>query len=275
MIRHWFCGVALCCCPAIVAAAELPLWEAGPGLAVIDLPDYRGANQRHTYALPFPYVEYRGKFLKADRERVRGVLYTDPGMELNLSFNATPPVDSSTNQARSGMPDLDPTLEVGPSLDLHLWRSVSSNRSMDLRLPLRAVIATDFRHAHAEGWVFQPHINFDFKELGPEHKLRFGISAGPLFATRRFHEYFYGVDPQFAQLSRPSYVASGGYSGSQLTLALSRRDREVWLGAFVRYDHLDGSSMADSPLVKSREVMTVGIGVSWILSRSREQATGD
>ncbi|MCK7496073.1 MAG: MipA/OmpV family protein [Comamonadaceae bacterium] len=60
---------------------------------------------------------------------------------------------SDDNQARSGMPDLDPTLEIGPALDLALVRSRDRKISLELRLPVRAVIATDFSRVHGEGWI--------------------------------------------------------------------------------------------------------------------------
>ena len=45
-------------------AGDVPLWEAGAGVAVIDFSDYRGSDERNTYVLPVPYFVYRGKFLK-------------------------------------------------------------------------------------------------------------------------------------------------------------------------------------------------------------------
>jgi hypothetical protein len=56
----------------LAGAAELPLWEVGAGVAVIDFPDYRGADERRVLVLPFPYVVYRGELLQADREGLRG-----------------------------------------------------------------------------------------------------------------------------------------------------------------------------------------------------------
>ena len=56
--------------------AERPLWEAGAGVTVLDFPDYRGSDERHTLVLPIPYLVYRGEFFKSDHESVRGVLQT-------------------------------------------------------------------------------------------------------------------------------------------------------------------------------------------------------
>ncbi len=254
---------------ATAPAESLPLWEAGIGAAIVDFPDYRGANERHTYAQPFPYLEYRGEFLKADRERVRGVLFARPGTELNLSINGTTPVNSADNQARAGMPYLDLTLEVGPNLEVNVWRGANGHK-LDLRLPLRAVIATNFRHAQDAGWVFQPQLNADFRNLGSDGGWQLGVAAGPLFATRRNHQYFYRVESQFATSARPTYDASGGYSGTQFIAALSKRFPEFWIGAFARYDRLNGAAFVDSPLVKSREAFSAGLAVSWIFARSRE-----
>ena len=53
-------------------ADQLPLWELGVGVAAIDFPDYRGADERTSYVLPFPYVVYRGDIFRIDRDGVRG-----------------------------------------------------------------------------------------------------------------------------------------------------------------------------------------------------------
>ena len=72
---------ALSLIPLCSHAREAPLWEAGAGMAVIDFPDYRGSDERHTYVLPVPYVVYRGEFLKVDRENIRGNYYFSANRE--------------------------------------------------------------------------------------------------------------------------------------------------------------------------------------------------
>src|SRR5215510_8004444 len=56
------------------ARADQPLWEAGLGVGVLRLPDYRGSDQSRTWVLPVPYIAYRGDILKADREGARVVV---------------------------------------------------------------------------------------------------------------------------------------------------------------------------------------------------------
>ena len=111
------------CCAGHAFAAEKPLWELGAGISALSLPDYRGSDQASVYAIPFPYLIYRGEFLKADRHGIRGTFFGTDRTELNLSLGASLPVNSDDNRARQGMPDLQPTVELGPSLDLKLWRT--------------------------------------------------------------------------------------------------------------------------------------------------------
>jgi outer membrane scaffolding protein for murein synthesis (MipA/OmpV family) len=69
-----------------------PLWEFGLGPAALILRDYRGANTSHAYPLPAPYFVYRGKFLQADRDGLKGKIFDQKLVELHISVSATPPV---------------------------------------------------------------------------------------------------------------------------------------------------------------------------------------
>lgn len=255
---------------AIGARAEpLPLWEAGAGATVLSLPDYRGSNERRQWLLPFPYVVYRGEFLKADERRVRGLFVRTERIELDASINAQPPVDSSENTARRGMPDLDPVLEIGPSLNLSLHRSADRRTEIELRFPVRAAIATDFSHADFTGWVFQPNVNMDVRDPLGQAGWKFGVLAGPMFSDRRYNRYYYAVDPAFATASRSAYNPGGGYAGTQLIAALSKRFPEFWIGGFVRWDTLNHAVFVESPLVSTRQYFAAGIAVAWILGESK------
>ena len=259
--------------PRAAHAAELPLWEAGAGIAVLDFPDYRGADERHTLVLPIPYLVYRGDFLKADRESIRGQFYKDDRLDLHLSASGSIPVDSGDNAARRGMPDLDPTLEIGPNLTVMLLRSDTTH--LNLRFPVRAVIATDLSHARDVGWVFQPQINVDFYDRFPGPGWNLGLAAGPLFGNKRYHNYFYGVAPQFATPERPAYEAGSGYAGMQWIAALSKRFPSYWVGGFIRADTLSGAVFEASPLVRQKDAFAVGIAASWIFSRSSKRVNVD
>lgn len=246
-----------------VRAEDLPLWEAGAGVAVVDFPNYRGADDRKIYALPIPYVIYRGDFLQVDRQRVRGLLVQRDRFELDMSVNGSIPVRADDTGARSGMPDLDPTLELGPSANFKLLRG--SNYALELRVPVRAVIASDFRKVRDEGILAQPNLNLD---VTLPDGWRLGLLAGPLFANKRYHQYFYGVDPQYATPERRAYEAHGGYSGAQALTAVSKRFERFWFGAFVKYDELSRASFEDSPLVRRKHGWAAGVGMAWVFARS-------
>ncbi len=254
------------------AQAELrPKWEAGIGGTGITLPDYRGSDERRAYLYPLPYLIYRGENVRVDRQGLRGIFFESDRVELDFSIYGTPPVDSSTNAARQGMPDLDPTLEIGPVLSVNLARERARDARLDLRLPVRAVVATDLSHAHAAGYVFYPHLAFAVRPELWEGRWNFGLQTGPVFATRRYHAYFYGVDEQFATAQRPAYEARGGYSGWAALTSVSRRFAKLWLGAFARYDYLKGAVFEDSPLLRRQGTWMAGFGVAWILAESERQ----
>lgn len=253
---------------------EEPLWEAGLGVGAVGFPDYRGSDETQVYPVPVPYFVYRGEFLKSDRDGVRGEFFNREFVELNASVSATIPVRSENNAARRGMPDLRPTLELGPSVELHLWRSVDRDVKVDLVLPVRAPVTLE-SSPQLIGWVFSPRINLDVEDIGGEDGWNFGVGVGPLFADDRYHEYFYNVAPAFATAERPTYDAGGGYSGAHLLTAVSKRFPRYWVGAYVRYDVLSGATFEDSPLVRRKNYLAGGFGIAWMIGKSKRMVKAE
>ena len=249
----------------IAHAEQRPLWELGAGGAVISFPDYRGSNKQRSYLLPVPYVVYRGDVLQVDRDKVRGLLFKTERVELDVSVNGSVPVRSGDNPARQGMPDLDPTLEIGPSLNVLLVQD-PQGYNLALKLPVRAVIASDFRSMQSAGYLAHPQFNLDVR-AGQGWKL--GFVAGVLFGDRWYHDYFYGVAPPYASPGRAAYAAHGGYSGAQFIAAASKRFDKLWVGAFIKFDNIRRTAFEDSPLVERRNNVAAGLGVSWIFAQSK------
>ena len=248
---------------------ELPLWEAGLGFTGLSMPDYRGSNEQRDYLFPLPYLVYRGDILKLDRKGMRGLLFQSDRVELNISADGGVPVRSGRNSARANMPNLDPTLQIGPSLDICLVRDCEADQTVQVRFPVRAVLASDLSRVQGIGFVANPQLNVDFKNIGPGKGWNFGFALGPIFATERYHDYFYQVSPQYAVPSvRPSYDAHSGYSGSMIVMALSKRFDHVWFVSFARYDDLNGAVFTDSPLVKTRHSYMGGFGFAWVFGQS-------
>lgn len=254
-------------------AEEKPLWELGLGVGAVAFPDYRGSDHQRVHGLPVPYFVYRGEFFKADRDGIRSIFFDSDRVQLNISLAASLPVDSDGNGARRGMPDLDPTVEIGPSLEFNLWRSSSRQARVDLRLPVRAAYTVRGAVKHV-GVTFTPFINLDLDPFG-HSGWNLGMMAGPIYANTRQHRYFYDVEPEFALPGRPAFKASGGYSGTQFIAALSKRFDRYWVGSFVRYDILRGAAFADSPLVERDHAWAAGVAIAWVIGESSQKVMVD
>jgi outer membrane protein len=259
------CAVLLA--PRCVHAESRPLWEFGLGPGVVRFNDYPGSLSHRSYLVPFPYIRYRGKFLRSDREGMRGIVFDQPRASFNISLWATVPSHSGDDTARAGMPNLDAMVQFGPSLDLHLWRSEGDRMQLDLRMPVRVAftVASPPRNA---GWVAAPHLNLDIRHMGAAPGWDLGILAGPLFATQRYNEYFYSVAPAYATAQRPAYDAPAGYAGTEIITALSRRFRNFWVGGFLRYETLHGAVFGNSPLIQTQSDLSGGLGFAWVFARS-------
>ena len=251
-------------------AREEPLWEAGLGVAGVHFPDYRGSSHSRNYALPAPYFVYRGDFLKADRQGLRAKFFKSDRLDVNLSLGASLPVHSGDNPARAGMPDLRPSVELGPSLAATLWRSDDTRVKLDARVPLRLAMTLESHPRFIGGQVY-PNLNLDIHDPAGLTGWNLGLAAGPVFTDGRYNRYFYEVAPQYATAARPAYTPGGGYAGMQLIAAVSKRFPRFWIGGFARYDTLRSAVFESSPLVTSKRYVAAGVGVSWILGESSQR----
>jgi len=252
--------------------SEKPLWELGIGATALAFPDYRGSDQTRNYLLPIPYFIYRGEILKADRDGVRSILFGSENVELHVSAGASFPVDSQDNDARQGMPDLKPTVEIGPAVDVTLWRSAARDMKLTLRLPVRAAFTVE-RNPDYIGWVFSPRLNLDVDDVAGLPGWYLGVFASPVYGDDRYHRYFYSVAPAYATPSRPAYDARAGYGGMEFLAAVSKRFADFWVGGFVRYDVLSGATFEDSPLVRTKGYFAAGLAVAWVFADSAQRVT--
>jgi outer membrane scaffolding protein for murein synthesis (MipA/OmpV family) len=260
---------AVCGLVALNARAELkPLWEFGMGVGALAFPDYRGSDSTQTYVVPLPYFVYRGPLLKADRDGARSVFVENESVELNLSLNATTPVRGHSEGARHGMPNLKATVEFGPSVDWHVWHSPDRKYKFDVRVPIRAPFTIE-APPRSIGFVISPDLNLDIADPAGFKDWKLGLATGPVFASRKYHEYFYSVPSRYATPSRPEYRAAGGYGGTAFIVALSKRFPNYWVGGFVRYDTLENARFEASPLVERKNAWFGGIGIAWMIRESK------
>ncbi|MDP2020989.1 MAG: MipA/OmpV family protein, partial [Hydrogenophaga sp.] len=205
---------------------------------------------------------------------VRAQLFDSDRAELTVSAALSPPASSDDIRARAGMPDLKANFELGPQLNLTLWRTDDRNRELKLLLPLRAAFTLE-KQSRSLGWVLHPKLNLDISDLSGFPGWNLGLQLGPLFGDRKQHDYFYGVDAAYATADRPAYAAGGGFAGMQAIVGVSKRYPKHWVGAFLRYDNLNGARFVDSPLVRTRNYVAAGVAVSWILGESTTRVLVD
>jgi outer membrane scaffolding protein for murein synthesis (MipA/OmpV family) len=251
-------------------AQELPLWELALGGGVLTIPEYRGSANRRTLPFPFIYPTYRGKVWRIDDDGVRGVLYSSQRTEFDFSADANTAVDSDASEARQGMPDLDPTVQIGPQLRIRLMTQPDRRRALYLNLPVRSVFEVNFDKFDHVGVTASPHFTYyNWFDLF-KREWRMGLSAGLEFGDAEFHNFYYGVEPQFATETRPAYDAASGFGGTRFIASFISRTRKSWISFFARYDRLDGATFEDSPLVEQNGGLTVGFVYSRFLVRSKQ-----
>jgi len=268
------CFIMLCLSLSIVPTTtqaeeekkELPLWEMGLAAGVFSIPHYVGSDQRYTLPLAAPYIVYRGEVIRADGDGLRGRLFDENGISLDLDFSFGLPVRSS-NRARQGMSDINLVGQVGPQVNVLLEDNKQS--SLSVHLPWRFAIDTSPLYL---GWVIEPSVRYKRYDLLPElHKMTLRIEAGLLYASQRYNQTYYGVDPIYATTQRSVYQAKQGMHSYFLDTSLRYNiDDNVSIAAVVRMRTLTGSVNRNSPLVRQNYYLSAGIGMVWSFMFSDE-----
>jgi hypothetical protein len=219
-----------------------------------------------------PYFIYRGGFLRSDEDGPRLRAKFSPSVELQFSGGGSLASQSSSGGPRAGMPNLDYLLELGPNLKIVAAQPTKTSQLV-IDLPVRGVFSTNFDSRFAwRGVVFAPQIGLE------DHSL-FGSSwggqvrVGTEFASARLQQYYYQVDPQYAEPDRPAYAAHGGYLGSNLQLAIFRPvtpNFHVYAGG--RLNFYQGARNEDSPLFKADTGYSAFAGFAWSIWQSRKLA---
>lgn len=269
--RRWAFLLAALIVSAPSTAEMVPRWELGVGVASLAFPDYRGASHNNVRTLPLPFVVYRGDTVQVKREGIAVELLDSDRLEIALSAGASlPGDDEAADSPRAGMPELLPTFEAGPSLDYWLLKPGERAWQARLRLPVRAVMATNLRQFEPAGWLIQPQIDVSRRWQPSAWSLRLRGGLGALWASNKYHSYFYEVAPQFASAQRPAYEAEGGYSGVRVGLGFTAH-RDRWrVGFGISLDQFAGAAFADSPLVQTERSVVVGLGLAYRFLQSRE-----
>lgn len=264
-----------CLLPAIAAAQDkqqLPLWEAGIGAAGFSTPAYPGAEDRSNRGLVLPFLIYRGKVFRADRNGVGARLLNTDKLEFDIGFSGSLPAHSDDVEARRGMPDLGTLLEFGPRLK-YKFAELGEQGRVRFELPLRAVIEAR-GGLRRQGWTMEPRLVWERRGEGARWTL--DAQLGAVFGDRRVNRYFYEVAPEYATAARPVYHADAGLMLVRTGVGGSwRLNRDLRLFSSVRYELYSGAANKDSPLMRKSSGASAFVGMVWTFARSQQQARSE
>ena len=254
--------------PPAAGSSARPLWEVGVIAGAVSQQAYPGSDRQVNRGVALPWVAYRGRYLRADREGVGIRAVSTPMYEFDVSAAGAFGSRASEDPVRQGMPDLGTLVEFGPRLRVNLGGTPQDGR-WRLDLPLRGVFdlsdSFDYR-----GAIFQPGVSWSRRLPGAWN---LGTSASLVFADERLSRTFYEVSPAYATATRPAYQAKAGLMATRLSASLSKNITRDWtLYAFARADSVAGAANRNSPLVSRTTGFTAGVGVLWTWLRSSEVA---
>jgi len=273
-----FLGFGLACAATLVQAEDaapakpdLPLWELGVAAGTLSQQAYPGADQQVGRTLVLPLVVYRGKVLRADNEGAGLRAIRTENFELDVSFAGSLSAGGKALRAREGMPKLPSLVEFGPVARWYL-NGRNAARRLSFEVPVRGVFeASDLRHHR--GMSLEPELSLERLE---KTGWSYGASAGLLFGDRRLGAAYYAVDPSEVLPDRPAYAARSGLVAWRLKGGTSYQlTPDARLFAIGRVDSVAGGANRASPLVRQTTGATVGIGLTYTLTRSTARATSD
>jgi len=231
--------------------------KLGLGLGYVSAPVYIGSKHRKNYVAPFPYIDYRSKYVNVNRDRIYNDFYDKDNFKIDLSLRGMFPANSSKDSAREGMPDLDLAIEAGPNFMYTLHETPTS--MLRFELPVRAVVTfgSDIKY---NGVIANTNLRYKTKFFG----YNFDYTTGAVFGNKKYHQYYYEVDDKYVTATRASYEAKSGYSGWQNSISMTKLNKRYWYGFFVKHYTLDNAVYEESPLVEKDTALFYGVAFSYI-----------
>lgn len=252
------------CAGAAQPDKEEPQLDLGAGPLAVVGNHYRGSDQSKIWVFPIPYFFYRSEHLEAEPSFIRGLLFHNHWFSFKLSLVPGLNVESRGNRARAGMPVIDYSLEAGPMAIVRLWENEGRTLLINFEVPVRESFAVNTKTIRAAGLIAVPYVNLIYKPREPGWTFDSEFSVSPMFASKKYHDRFYTVAPQFQTSDRPAFSAHGGYSGLQSALVFNKRAGNTAILSFLRWDYLQGAVFQSSPLVKKKHFLIGGLGVFWM-----------
>ncbi len=289
MARSFFAAAVLAClvCSAYGAEAKAsnqqvsartgpaetgpPLWEFGLAAYGRYGPAYPASEDSQLDILPLPFPIYRGKILRMgdDTDKpVRTHLFRRDRVKLDLDFGINFPAKSNDIDARTGMPNLDLLLEMGPELEFQFAPEPFGGR-MFLALQARGATSVDGLNPDWRGLVYSTEFKFE----RPFQASEFILKLTPEWASEGYMDFFYGVAPAYATPERPLYEAGSGYLGTRLSLTFKHAiTKKFDIIGGLRFGFYKGAANADSPLFTQQTTSGVMLALVWKFWASERRA---
>ncbi len=252
------------------------LWEYGLGFGYVHFAQYPSSNQYSNLLLPFPTFQYRGEKIRADdRDGTRAYIYKTPDLTLEISGGGTTPVDSSSNDARIGMPNLPWVINLGPQI------VYSFSPEFDFRLGLFQATATDFQDTRFAGqalvgkFVYTWESSYRLFELIKNGLFTGRLSLEARSGTKAYLDTYFTIRPEFANSERPEYNAQGGFMDYEFSYFQSlKSNRAAFYFGFSIADY-SHSVNRQSPLHRSDYNLNYLVGLTYQLAESKKPSVSE
>jgi len=249
-----------------------PVWEAGLGAGFFNGQDYPGSNDPNTAEFALPFFIYRSKIFRVGDDGAGAVAIEEPRFKVDVSFGGSLNAESESDSVRVGLPDLDLLFEFGPRVQYKLFkRDWASGSSTEITVDgkVRAVIATDFEHVRAQGFVYG--IGLDLRQSNViGNSVDIILSTDVSFADKRYNDNFYSVPDEFITAERPGFDARPGYVETISFLGLAIKPHPDWrLFTGIALSSFAGAANRNSPLFETDSSFQYAVGLVWTALRSK------
>jgi len=241
-------------------------WELGIGAGHLTTNAYVGSSEQTALTTPVPFIKLQTDWFDLSEGSLKMKWFEGTPFRLSFNFDLGLPVESKDIKVREGMADLASVLQVGPLLSYEL--KSKSVLSWKIELPLLFAFAMD-DSLKETGWTFTPRVAMRYLVKKGKAPIDLELSLGPVYGAKKYHQYYYSVNQADVMANRSAYDAKGGYAGYRLNMSLTKRIDHLWLGAYMRYQNLDGAEFSDSPLVEQKDYWLVTFAVSYIFESNR------
>ena len=262
---------------AETADTEDPLWEWNLAAYARYGPSYPASENSQLNIVPLPLPVYRGKILRVGDSEDKPIstrIFRRDNIKLDIDFGLNFPVDSEEVDARTGMPDLDLLLEVGPRLELQFADS-PKHGDLFLDLELRGALSFDSLDPTWRGLVFSTSLKY-VRPIKLAKRTELKIDLTPEWANNEYMDFFYGVAPEFGVPGREEYRAKGGYLGTKLGFGIKQilnDDFQIRTG--IRFGFYQGARNRNSSLYTDDTNVGVYFAFLWKFWESQRMVTAE